>query len=334
MMLQTRRLFRQIVKISLVSILANVVSASGALAEDQPACPALSWTTLGTAGGPIPFADRSEPANLLQAGEQLILVDVGDGTSNQLAKVGLSTGDITAAFISHHHMDHTAGLAALIGFRWMNNVREVLTIYGPPGTQELVDATIASMRPQQRVGIGLGRPDPDPANLVRVVELHDQSAVQLGALTVTAARNSHFDHDGIPEERYLSLSYRFDFDGRSIAYSGDTGPSAAFERLAENVDMLVSEVFDYDGMVESVVVPLPPEVGATVRAHFAEHHLTGIEAGKLAATSNSQSLLLTHYGIPGPLVQSQNALLTAIRSNYSGTVHFGRDLALYDVGCD
>ena len=70
--------------------------------------------TLGTAGGPVPTVDRSEPANLLVAGEEKILVDTGDGTVGQLARLGMSLGPIRHVFISHHHHDHTGGLAAVV----------------------------------------------------------------------------------------------------------------------------------------------------------------------------------------------------------------------------
>ena len=99
-------------------------------------CPAMRWTTLGTAGGPIPTPERAEPSNLLLAGDQQILVDTGDGTVNQLAKAGLNLAQVHTVFISHHHMDHTGGLAAVIGLRWMNNMPGKLTVYGPPGTRD------------------------------------------------------------------------------------------------------------------------------------------------------------------------------------------------------
>ena len=46
---------------------------------------------------------------------------------------------------------------------------------------------------------------------------------------------------GSAEDRnYKSLSFRFDLPGRSIVYTGDTGPSAAVETLAKGADLLVS----------------------------------------------------------------------------------------------
>jgi ribonuclease BN (tRNA processing enzyme) len=100
------------------SSLRHLLIASAALlgtAQAQAGCPALRWVTLGTAGGPVPTVDRSEPANLLIAGDHSILVDAGDGTVGQLARAGRTIGEVDAVFLSHLHLDHSGGLAAVIG---------------------------------------------------------------------------------------------------------------------------------------------------------------------------------------------------------------------------
>ena len=43
-----------------------------------------SWVTLGTRGGPIADAARSQPANALLRGRDVWLVDAGDGTASSL----------------------------------------------------------------------------------------------------------------------------------------------------------------------------------------------------------------------------------------------------------
>lgn len=315
---------------------AMLASAAPAAAQ-QAACTPLTWTTLGTAGGPMPTFDRAEPSNLLRAGNRYILIDTGDGTVNQLAKVGLNLGRIDAVFISHHHMDHTGGLAAVIGLRWMNNFPNVLTVYGPPGTRELVDGIVASMQPQARVGFGLGTKSAPPSGSVKAVELGDGGKAQLGAMAVTAAANSHFDHHGAKGPVALSLSYRFAYEGRSIAYSGDTGPSEAFARLATGSDMLVTEIMDYDPLIKEIArqrPDMPPNIREQMQKHLFTHHLTADEVGKLAKSARPGQVLLTHYAMPpGARSNTAVALLDGIRAHYPGPVHFGRDLASFDVGC-
>lgn len=322
-----------------VSIAALALALAGTTlpAREKQACPALSWTTLGTAGGPMPTAERAEPANLLRAGDQQILVDTGDGTVNQLARIGQTLGPIRAVFISHHHLDHTGGLAAVIGLRWMNTYPGQLTIYGPPGTREMVDGIIASMAPQARVGFGLGAMPSTPASSVRVVEMQDGSTQMLEGLAITSAANSHFDHDGpLADNPPVSLSYRFTLAGRSIAYTGDTGPSAATTSLAKGADMLVSEVIDLERTIADIQAhrkDAPPQMLIDIRQHFARHHLSASDVGMMAHEAGVGELVVTHFAIPGPLAQAANSLRTGIARHYSGKVSLARDLSSYVVDC-
>jgi ribonuclease BN (tRNA processing enzyme) len=325
------------------SLAVGALAAGLAVLPTRPAqagetCPPLRWTTLGTAGGPVPTPERSEPANLLVAGDQQILVDTGDGTVTQLARAGLELGGIQTVFISHHHMDHTGGLAAVIGLRWMNTFPGVLTVYGPAGTREMVDGIIKTMQPQARIGFGLGTATPDPAASVRVVELDGGAMVRLGDLTVSTAANSHFDHPGKVEAGApVSLSYRFQLGGRSITYTGDTGPSAAVGNLAAKTDMLVSEVIDLEPIVAAIRTRRPDMPTATfnqMREHLSTHHLTARDLGQMARNAQVGHLVLTHFAIPPwPLRQSEPALRQGIAESYSGPVDLARDLSSFDIGC-
>ena len=316
---------------------ALIVCLAGAAPARAAACPAMRWTTLGTAGGPVPTADRAEPSNLLVAGDQQILVDTGDGTVNQLAGLGMDMRRIRTVFISHLHLDHSGGLAAVIGLRWMNQFPGQLTIYGPPGIREVVDGIIASMAPPARIGFGLGTPPPGAGASVRAVELRGGQIVPLGdGLTATAAANSHFDHDGKPDPSNISFSYRFALGDRSITYTGDTGPSDAVTRLASGTDMLVSEVIDLDRLLKEIKqrrVDAPPEMFAAMQRHLSTHHLLPVDVGVLAAEAKVGRVLLTHFAVPGPLSESEPALRAGIGKKFSGPVDLARDLSSFDLGC-
>ncbi|MBB4613132.1 MBL fold metallo-hydrolase [Novosphingobium taihuense] len=288
----------------------------------------------------MPTPDRSEPANLLTADDFSALVDAGDGTVVQLARRGLDLTRISAVFISHHHMDHTGGLPAVIGLRWMNNMPGQLTIYGPPGTREIVDGIIATMGPQSRVGfgLGLGQKSTPPSDSVRVVEMRSGDQVSSGNVKITAVENSHYDESVSGKaDRAISLSYRFQLGSRSITYSGDTGPSAAFEKLATGTDLLVSEVIDLDPILASIRKTrpdMPEAVFQSMSKHLSTHHITPVDLGSLAAKANVSRLVLTHFAIPpAPLTNSEARLREGISRSYSGPVDLAIDLQSFDVAC-
>ncbi len=311
---------------------------TSASAAEVPACPTFRWVTLGTAGGPVPTPDRSEPANLLLAGDRAVLVDAGDGAVGQLARIGVGLGQIDAVVISHNHLDHTGGLAAVIGLRWMNQFPGVLTIYGPQGTKAVVDGIVASMAAPAAIGFGLGALPPQPADKVKVVELTDGAEQSIGPFVMKVAANSHFDHAG-PHTANApqSFSIRFAMDTRVIVYTGDTGPSAMLASFAKGATLLVSEVIDLDrivGAIRQSRKDASPEMLADMERHLATHHLRPEEVGKIAGEAGVSRVVLTHFAIPpGPLAQSEPALRQGIATRFAGTVDLARDLSSFDLGC-
>jgi ribonuclease BN (tRNA processing enzyme) len=308
------------------------------IAADGATCPVFRWTTLGTAGGPIPTLERSEPANMLDADGMAILVDAGDGTVGQMARAGRSVGEVRNVFLSHLHLDHTAGLAGVVGLRWMNEHPGEITIYGPPGTGEVVAGIVASMEPPSRIGFGIGQAPSRPADRIKAVELTNGQVVKLGSLAVRAVANNHYDGAAKEAQRAnaLAFSYRFDLGDRSITYTGDTGPDPRVTALAEGTDLLVSEVIEVDQMIAAIKAQRPDlgEAGlAGTRLHFSTHHVTPEEVGKMAAEAAAKRVVLTHYVIPGPLGMSAQSLHLKVRASYSGTVDLARDLSSFDLGC-
>ncbi len=290
--------------------------------------PQLSWITLGTEGGPIPDGERSQPANLLVVDGAPWIVDCGDGAMERLAAAGFTPAQVDIAFISHLHVDHIGGLSALIGLHWLN-AKDVLTIYGPPGTDVLVNGIVQSLTPTARIGLGVAMPHPTPEQLTRVVIVEDGSDLKVKGVRVRAVRNSHFDASpGHPaDDGSQSLSYRYDYRAYGIGYTGDTGPSTAVARLEQGVDVLVSEVIDVPAMVALIRrIPDAPQTKSAVIKHFETQHLTPQEAGRMAADDGVRRLIFTHLSITGTTNAEAPKLIKEAHETFKGEVIVAHDL--------
>ncbi len=309
--------------IALVALATN-----GALAQEPPAP---RWITLGTHGGPVSNPQRSEPANAIVIGRDAYLVDVGDGTAEQLSKARLSVAQVKAVFISHLHFDHIGGLSALLGLRNQMSVAGVLEIYGPRGTQALVDGLVAATVPSAEAGYGFqDKPFADPANMVHVVEMVDGDIARVGPMQVTARQNSHYSFAPGSEmdQRYQSLSFRFDTPERSIAYTGDTGPSTAVEELAAGVDLFVAEMIDLDLILteEQRARLANNATDQDMPRHLSEHHITPDQVGEMAARANVGSLVVTHLVTPGATAADFLRYNATIGQHYAGPIMIANDL--------
>lgn len=298
------------------------------------------WILLGTGGGPVMRKTRMQPANLLQVGDRSYLIDLGAGVTRQLVQAGVAPSRIDAAFISHLHLDHTAGIAAFLSLDWVQAAMQRLRsapvpIYGPPGTQTVIDSSIKAIAIQADIFRGESAHSPPPDKFFFGKDITQPGPVEVyrdEMLRVTAVENTHYATMHLPARPYghdMSFSYRFETPRRSIVYTGDTGPSPAVEALASGADVLISEIIDLPGVVADIrsrSADKSVDVTPMIR-HMELEHLTPENVGALAARARVGKLVLTHLGMaPGAEDLDETAVLAAIRKNYRGPVVVGKDL--------
>ena len=322
-------------RLFVTSAIALCLASAPALGHAQDTG-SVQFVTLGTAGGPVIRVERSEPANAVAVGGSVYLFDVGDGVQRQLAAAGLRAEAVQAVFISHHHMDHNAGLGPLMMSHWLFHPTPAWPVIGPPGTKLMVTDLAAANLPTVNAPVTIGGPpapsiqstvDPTdlPALLSSPTEIYRDSKVRVLAISVD---HFHLPPEAIHDPAPRSYAFRIETPGRVIVYTGDTGPSANLAKLAKGADLLVSEVIDLPA-VEAALRKRPDMTAAGLAAymsHMREDHLTPEEIGRLAHDAQVKAVVLTHVSPGNDGEKDLSGYTRGISPTFEGPVTVAHDL--------
>ncbi|MGN6730018.1 MAG: MBL fold metallo-hydrolase [Rhodanobacteraceae bacterium] len=270
---------------------------------------------LGTAGGPTPKPDRSAPANAIVVGDDIYVIDCGNGVARQMAKAGLDLGHIRDVFVTHQHSDHNADYGNLLLLAWATDLRTRVDTYGPPPLKRMTELFLQMDDSDIQVRIkDEGRPPLAPLIMPHEIT-HAGVVMQDANVKVTAALVQH-------PLVTPAFAYRFDCPDRSIVFSGDTRPCESLIELARGADILVHEVID----LQAIGAVVRNESQARrLRRHLLDAHTPMSEVGQLATRAGVKTLVLNHF-VPGAPPIPDQVWYDAVKPHFKGRLVIGRDL--------
>lgn len=278
----------------------------------------MKLTILGT-GTPQPNAQRSGPAQVVECGDDTLLIDAGAGTMHRLVEAGYGHLPLSAIAFTHLHSDHVTGILDVLWAGWIQRRWDVApVVYGPPGTQHFIDHLIEAMAYDVRVRTG---PILTPQRLVpRVVEIEEGWQVDGKDWRLTAFRVEHLPVD-------QAFGFRVDQGPASVVVSGDTKVSQNLIKHSKDADVLVHEVFWGQGLREAAAAARDAEE----RARFElldTYHTSSEDVGKVAAEAGTKHLVLSHIirsrGNPEDFGKD-------IQPDYGGKLTVAEDLMTFDL---
>ena len=222
-----------------------------------------------------------------------ILLDLGNGALGQLHRYADPLA-IDAVLVSHLHADHCLDLCGYYVMRKYHPTgpQPRIPVWGPDGTADRMarayDLPTDPGMTEEFAFHDYRRPDNDGPIVVGPFRIEAHQVVHpvtAFALKVTAG-------------------------GRTLVYSGDTGPCEALDGVAARAHLLLAEASFRTGDDN------PPDL-----------HLTGADCGRTASKAGVERLVITH--IPpwhDPAVAEAEA-----RAEWDGPVELARAGATYDV---
>jgi ribonuclease BN (tRNA processing enzyme) len=246
-------------------------------------------TVIGMAGT-FPGPRSGCSSYLLEHDGFRLLLDIGNGSTGVLQEAcGLL--DLDAVAISHLHGDHFLDLITYTYARRYHPEGRppVLPVYGPSTIYEGICGAYARDVHELLAEVYTFNP------------ISENSTREVGPFDVSFHLVNH------PVETY---AMRVSVDGRTVAYSADTGETDVLVEVARDADLFLCEASYLEGD------PNPPDV-----------HLTGLQAGQYAARAGAGALVLTHLVPWG----DESRSLSEAQQSYDGKIHVASPLASFDV---
>jgi ribonuclease Z len=278
---------------------------------------------LGT-GTPIPDPDRSGPGVAIVVDSVVYLFDAGTGVVRRASAAGRAgvagfsargpagqpTPRFDRVFLTHLHSDHTLGLADVIFTPWIQGRAMPLDVYGPPGTQRLVNGILDGNAEDiaERVASS-GGPSADGWR-AKVHEIAEGVVFKDDRVTVRAFAVPHGGWK-------YAFGYRVETPDRTIVISGDERNNPNIAAQCRGCDVLIHEVYSDAGFATL----------APVRAAYhAQAHTSATQLGDIATAAKPGLLVLYHQLFFG---STDEKLLSEVQSHFKGRVVSAHDLQVF-----
>jgi ribonuclease Z len=278
-------------------------------------------------GMPQPRLKQAGSCFLVELGNgDKFIFDMGKGSTERLAALGIPTDQLNKVLISHLHFDHAGDFPSFWLARGVNAARQPLYLWGPGGGQNPDWGIRGWSEKIEKAWAWDGatrKSSGDPRSTqLHVTEIdwkqvnhlfYDENGVKIYSIPTI-----HVDQ---------SVGYILEWNGLKFAYSGDTAPNKWFLEHAQGADLAIHETM------------LPPDlwVEKYSMSHKAavmsgtQGHTTPAAFGKVMEITMPRMAVASHFQNDfdtAPLIKK------AIRRHYQGPLSLAMDFMVWNITKD
>ena len=289
----------------------------------------VNLTLLGC-GGNVPLPNRFLSSLFMNFNGRKILVDCGEGTQVSMKMKGCGFKDIDLICITHTHGDHIIGLIGLLSTMGNSERKKTVTIVGPVGIKEAMDAIQVLITLPYKLNI-IENPegrfslvDPILSDLsIETIEL--EHSTECIGYNFYFARHPKFNvekaqQNNVPRKYWNMLQKGMtimdndinytpdmvlgdDRKGIKISMITDTRPLDTIPEFIKDADLFICEAMYGDEM----------DISKAIK----NKHMLFREAASLAVRGNAKQLLLTHFS---PSIEDPNVFENNAKSVFENTI--------------
>jgi len=279
-------------------------------------------------GMPMPRLKQAAACFLIELGNgDKFIFDMGTGSMERLYALGIPLDYIDKVFLTHLHMDHMGDLPAYYIYGPQNNRSKPLRVWGPGGggtrpewgmkvAMENMEKTWAWM-----VGTLAGTIDTRSFSL-EVTE-YDWSKInnviynENGAVIKTIPAN-HFEQ---------AASFILEWNGLTLAFSGDTVPNKWWIEHTKGVDFSIHECFLTPNLaIEKWGFSDQEALNALTKVHA-----TAALFGKVMAMTQPKHAVAYHFQNDADTLPG---VMAAVEQVYDGPVDYAQDFMVWNITKD
>jgi ribonuclease Z len=278
-------------------------------------------------GMPQPRLKQAGACFLVELGNgDKFVFDMGKGSTERLAALGIPTDQLDKVFISHLHFDHAGDFPSFWLARGVNAARQPLNLWGPGGGQNAEWGTKGwseAIKKAWSWDVATRESSGDPRSTqLTVTEINWKNVNKLfydkNGVKIYSIPTIHVDQ---------SIGYILKWNGLTFAYSGDGAPNKWFLEHAKGADLSIHEtMLPPDLWVEKYSMSHEAAIGSGTQGHT-----TPAALGKIMDITKPRMAVATHF---------QNDFDTAelvrreIRTQYEGPLNLATDFMVWNITKD
>ena len=252
---------------------------------------------------PLPSPGRAEACILVEAGDDIYIFDLGNGSMDNLTQYQVPWPNVKAVLITHMHSDHIADLPDAHLQSWIQGRDSPLMVYGPEGINLVTKGFELAYSADYQYRNEHHGDDMLPMSIAgfNTIQIIDNQLIpnDTPGLEILPFVVDHYPVNS-------AFGFKISYKGRTVVISGDTIHDGSVQKYSKDVDLLVHSAISID-IVERMrgVAPIPQL--DKILFDIQDYHTTIEEVGEIARDANVKHLLIYH-SIPTP----RNALMERV----------------------